>query len=59
MVDARVVECVRAYAKVCLGRYRNWHNLLYGGTSKLEMHLHGDVNSRSTSEVDVLIVISV
>jgi hypothetical protein len=37
---------------------KNWHNLLYGGASKLETLLHGDVNFRSTNEVEVLIVIS-
>jgi hypothetical protein len=38
--------------------YRNWHNLLYGGASKLETLLCGDVNFCSTNEVEVLIVIS-
>jgi hypothetical protein len=37
---------------------RNWHNLLYGGASKLEILLCGDVNFRSTNEVQLLIVIS-
>jgi hypothetical protein len=36
----------------------NWHNLLYGGVSKLEILLRGDANFRSTNEVEVLIVIS-
>ena len=36
---------------------RNWHNLLYGGASKLETLLHGNVNFCSTNEVEVLIVI--
>jgi len=49
--DARVVEYVSVSC-------RNWHNLLYGGASKLETLLRGDVNFCSTNEVEVLIVIS-
>jgi hypothetical protein len=37
---------------------RNWHNLLHGGASKLETHLRGDVNFRSTNEVEVLTFMS-
>jgi len=58
VADTCVVKYVRAYAKVCLCWYRNWHNLVYGGASNLETLLRGDVNFRSTNEVDVLIVIS-
>jgi hypothetical protein len=44
VADARVVEYVRAYAKVCLS------------VSKLETHVHGIVDFHSTNEVEVLIV---
>jgi len=46
------------YAKVCLCRCRNWHNLVYCGTLKLETLLCGNVNFHLTKEVDVLIAIS-
>jgi len=58
VADARVVEYMRAYAKVCLSvSCRNWNDLLYSGASKLETLLRGDVNFRSTNVVEVLIVI--
>jgi hypothetical protein len=44
MADARVVEYVRAYAMVCLL------------VSKLETLLRGNVDFRSTNEVEVLII---
>jgi len=44
VADARVVEYVRAYAKVCLS------------VSKLETFLRGNVDFRSTNEVEVLII---
>jgi len=55
VADARVVEYVSSMCR-CQCRCRNWHNLLYGGASKLETHLRGDVNFRSTNEVEVLII---
>ena len=44
MADARVVEYVRAYAKVCLS------------VSKLETFLRDHVEFRSTNHVEVLII---
>jgi len=34
----------------------NWHNLLYGGASKLETLLSGSVNFHSTNEEELLII---
>jgi hypothetical protein len=46
VADARVAERVRAYAKVCVSM----------SVSKLETLLRGNLDFRSTNEVEVLIV---
>jgi hypothetical protein len=57
-LDKRSGRSLFPYEKVCLCRCRNWHYLVYGGAWKLEILLRGDVDFRSTDEVDVLIAIS-
>ena len=53
--SSRVCACVCEGVSVSVS-CRNCHNLLYGGVSKLETLVSGDVNFRSTNEVEVLIM---